>query len=163
MTEMFVPKCQLEGEGPREVNINNVQYWSRHTKELKNSQRSKALKFLEYDCLKYIGIDEEFGSKYCFICLPLNTQDTWTEDGREFKKKPYESDYNSSVYKIFKNSIGEFCCNCQGWDTKNKRNEIPKGGAGCSHVLSLFYAFKIKRFGKDHGAEEEHIKPDLNR
>jgi hypothetical protein len=163
MTEIFESKIQLEGEGPAEVTINNVQYWSRHTKELKHSQSSKALKFLEYDCMKYVGFDEEFGSKYCFLCLPLNTDEITLVDGKEFKKKSYETDYNNSTYKIFKNSIGEFCCNCQGWDTKNKRSEVPKGGAGCSHVLALFYAFKLKRFGKDHGADDEHIKPDLNR
>jgi hypothetical protein len=161
MVLVMVRNPQLSEEGPAYVNINNVQYWSRHTKELKHSQSSKALKFLEYDCLKYIGVDEEFGSKYCFVCLPLNTQDSWNVNGVELKKKPYECDYNNSDYKIFKNSTGNFICNCQGYNIKLKRNEVPEGGAGCSHVLALFYSFKIKRFGRDQGAEEHHIKPYL--
>lgn len=145
---------------PPEITISNVQYWSRHTKELQHNQSHKALLLLEHDCIQYIGPDEEFGSKHCFICLPLNTEEEWKVDGRIFKKKPLENDYNTSEYKIFKNTEGNFCCSCQGWNTKNRRGEIPAGGAGCSHVLALYYAFKIKKFGRNHGAEEHHMRPD---
>lgn len=143
--------------GPDELSESTVQYWSKHTKELAKSQVSKALKFVHWGCLRYIGPDLEFGSKYCFVCLPLNTALEVGDGGRVFPKESYDYDYNKTVYKIYKQD-GEFCCNCQGWNTKSRKGEIPEGGAGCCHVLALFYAFKLKRFGRQHGAEDKHFE-----
>lgn len=147
--------------GPREVTLDNVQYWSRHAKALENSQVSKALRFLKFDCIKYIGYDSEFGSKHCFICLPLNKEELWTVDGRSFQKIPYSKNYNSSEYKIYKNMNGDFECNCQGCQTKIKKGEFYEDGCNCAHILSLFFAFKVKKFGKPEGAEEKHIEIDM--
>jgi len=61
---------------------------------------------------------------------------------------PYPVDYNSSEYIIFKNKDGNFECNCQGYQTKKRKGELVPDGANCSHVLALFYSFKIKRFRK---------------
>jgi hypothetical protein len=90
----------------------------------------------------------------------LNTDTEWNVNGRIFHKKAHESNYSNSEYKIYKTADKNFCCNCQGWCAKKKRGEIPIGGAGCSHVLALFYAFKMKRFGKSNGAEDQHLIPD---
>lgn len=45
--------------------------------------------------------------------------------------------YNSRTYTIKKNSEGKFECNCQ---------KAMQGSETCSHVLALYYAFKIKQF-----------------
>ena len=155
------------GTGPREVNTDNVQHWCRHTKELKKSHISKALKFLRFDCIKYYGkammldhrlknIKEKYpDAKHLFVCLPLNTKDHHTFFGITENKEPYEAYYNNSEYFIHKRKDGTFSCNCQGFQTKEKRGEIIVGGANCSHVLSLYYCFKIKRFGRIQGSTED--------
>ena len=150
--------------GPREINIDNVQYLCRHTKELKASQVSKALKFLKFDCIRYAGLlnTEEFNKlreklyaegKHFFIVLPLNTRYDHNAFGANFLKEPFEKDYNFSEYVIFKREDGTFECNCQGWQTKKKKGEVVVEGANCSHVLALYYAFKTKKFngGKKDG------------
>lgn len=49
--------------------------------------------------------------------------------------------YNIRVYTIKKNkTTGEFDCNCQ----KGK-----DGDGKCSHILGLYYAFKLKYFQKE--------------
>lgn len=150
-----------------------VQHYSKHAKLLKQTQISKALKFVKYDCIKYLGKDEEFGSRYCFVCLPLNREDHWSvsfkasdilADDEQFEikvedacviyqKKPFEKDYNFSEYKIYKNKDGVFECNCQGWQTRAKRNEMQEDGCNCSHVLALFFAFKLKKFRRQNVLE----------
>ena len=140
-------------EGPEQITVQNVQYWCKHAKALKKTQVHKANQFVEYELIRYVGDDPEFNSKYTFICLPLNTAefvDVPTTAGtmRRFEKKPFSVDYNYSVYKIYKNKEGIFECNCQGWQTKNKRDYQQEDGVMCSHVLALFFCFKIKRFGK---------------
>lgn len=132
--------------GPETIDVNNVQYWCRHTKELKKSQVRKAKLFVEYECVHYIG-------KGAFVCLPLNTESSWKVGGKVFKKIPYEQDYNNSEYIIVKKD-GIFQCNCQGWQSKDKRGEMADDGCMCSHVLALMFCFKIK---KDWGVvvEEE--------
>lgn len=155
---------QIIEHGPDVLTLDNVQYWSKHTKELTHRQIEKALFFLEYDCIQYVGDDDEFNSKYTFVCLPLNTREDCQVyvNGliRTFGKKVFVEDYNWSDYKIYKNAEGNFECNCQGWQTKAKRGELVPDGANCSHVLALFYAFKIGKFTRQHGAEEHHIKID---
>ncbi|KKL51297.1 hypothetical protein LCGC14_2296820 [marine sediment metagenome] len=47
--------------------------------------------------------------------------------------------YNTRVYTIKKNNAGEFDCNCQ----KGK-----DGDGKCSHILGLYYAFRLKYFQK---------------
>lgn len=143
--------------GAEEITENNVQYWCRHTKELKYSQISKALKFIQYNCLRYVGdfdnpsfnsLRENYDhTKHIFICLPLNTYETHFAFGVNFSKAPFSADYNSSEYIIYKRPDGTFECNCQGYQSKKKRNEIIPNGANCSHILALFYMFKLKRFG----------------
>ena len=147
-------------EGPREINQDNVQYWCRHTKELQNSQVSKALKLVKYDCIKYLGKAFENiegfkhlkkiypEAKHLFVCLPLNTNKSHEFLGIELKKIPFLKDYNSSEYIIFKRADGTFECNCQGWQSKANKGEITPDGANCSHVLALLFCFKIKRFGE---------------
>lgn len=144
---VIVAEREVEGsEGPREITLENVRYWSKHTKELKGSQVKKALQFLQHDCLQYVGEDQEYDVKGAFICLPLNTQESYSEYGRTWQKKPFAIDYNFSAYKITKGDGKTFVCNCQGWQTKLKRNEVVAEGANCSHVLALYYAFKMKKF-----------------
>src|SRR3990167_611267 len=103
--------------GPKEITPKNVQYFSHHTQEYMQSQSHKAKKFVEHNCIRYIGD----GS---FECLPI-------------------SGYNTRTYLIKKGANGEFNCNCQ---------RALKGGEGsCSHVLALYYFFKINN-SKEKGA-----------
>lgn len=151
-------------EPPEVVSVKNVQFWCKHTRTLAHSQSHKALQFVEYDCIKYLGNDEEFNSKYTFICLPLNTASEWPvlRIGGEvmMPKKPFGADYNSSEYKMFRVKEGVWTCNCQGWNMKHKRGETGEDGVACSHLLALFYCFKMKRFGHAHGAIQKEVDLD---
>lgn len=142
-------------EGPKQITAENVQYWSIHAKALKHSQVHKASIFTEQDLIRYVGDDPEFNSKYTFICLPLNTKDhtevTGTSGGtRTFNKNQYMCDYNWNAYKIYKNTEGLWECSCQGWNTRYKRGELQEDGVMCSHVLALFFCFRLKRFGRHY-------------
>jgi len=143
-------------EGPREITVDNVIHWSRHSKELNGSQRTKALKFVKYDCIKYIGdkidllgeLKEKYkGAKHIFLCLPLNKAHSFDFFGHYLNKIPYEADYNFSEYIIYKDLFGNLICNCQGFVSKEKKGELIYHGANCSHCLALFYAFTLKKFG----------------
>lgn len=131
------------------ITVENVQFYCKHSKLLKNTQNRKALQFVDYDCIRYVGDDVEFNSKYTFVCLPLNTDEKFfdKESSTYFYKKPYPVFYNNSIYKIFKKGEG-FECNCQGWQTRARRGEFQEDGCMCSHVLALFYMFKLKRFNR---------------
>lgn len=162
----------IRTELPENITSDNVQYWCRHSKELKNTQVSKALKFLKYDCLRYLGEpfehlegfkrlkDKYPEAKHIFVCLPLNTKDYHEFLGIRLEKESYDKDYNNSEYIIYKTQEGTFECNCQGYQSKKRRGEIIPEGANCSHILALFYAFKMRRFGKKQGAEEELMRLD---
>lgn len=140
MAEIITSFSQLEhSEGPREITKNNVIYWSKEWQELKGEGfAKKAHLFILYDCIKYLGDSQ-------FICLPLNTQNTWQESSRIFPKKPWKHDYNFSAYKITQDN-GRWSCECQGWHTKEKKGEGRADGCQCSHVLGLFLGFKAKIF-----------------
>lgn len=125
-----------------------VQHYCNHAKLLKRTQVSKALKFLRYNCIHYIGFDIEFEGKYTFVCLPLNEEDEAEVNGMILQKDPYPIHYNSSTYKISKDADGFFECNCQGWQNKAKLGEWIADGCMCSHVLSLMFAFKLGKFGR---------------
>lgn len=131
-------------EEPAEITLDVVQYWCKHTKTLKKSQISKSKKFIKYNCLHYIGYDSEFNSSSTFVCLPLNTAEKVEVNGKILLKIPYPQDYNFSVYKMYKDENGDFCCNCQGFQTKLKRGETPT----CSHTGALYMAFRLKLFRK---------------
>ena len=113
------PKTQID-LGPQSIDVNNVQYYSNHTKELAKSQVHKALCFAKLDLIKYAG--------GVFVCEPI-------------------PGYNSTVYTIDKSKVYEdtFTCNCQGWMKKYKEGEIIPGGANCSHVLALYFCFRMKK------------------
>lgn len=146
---------------PTEYTIENVQYFCHHLKQLKNSQQSKALKFIEFDCIRYVGDMGEFRDKYSFIVLPLNTKDHVIYEGVRFNKKPFDVDYNSRVYTIAKSYDLEqtFECNCQAYQTKKKKGELREGEANCSHVGSLYVAFKLRKFNQKKEMMEDGRTP----
>ena len=163
-------KAHETSEGPGEITVETVRHWCRHSKELNGSQVNKALKFVKYDCMKYIGdridllgklADHYQDAKHVFLCLPLNTAQSYDFFGYPLHKKPFESDYNFSEYIIYKEkSSGLWTCNCQGYQSKLKRGEITGDGVACSHILALFYAFKMKKFGNSQGATQKQMEID---
>lgn len=150
-------------EGPKTITLDNIQHWCNHSKKLEKTRQSKAKKLVEYDLIRYIGSDSEFGSKYTFIILPINRATDWpvmiNGEIRLFNKKPYPRDYNKNVYKVYRNQEGLWSCSCQGWSDEAKRARFDDG-VYCCHVLGLFYAFKMKRFGTDHGATDKQTEAD---
>ena len=121
-----------------------VQHWCKHAKELKKTQLSKAIKFVKHNCIAYIGKDDEFDSKYCFVCMPLNIEDKVMVSGIELKKKPFKHNYNFTTYKMYKNENDIWECNCQAWQTKHRKEEDKPDGCNCSHILALLLYFKLK-------------------
>jgi len=145
------PQAKLGGglaeEGPAEFTEDNVQHWCKHARQLEKPHVNKAKRLLCFDCVRYVGDDNEYAMKCSFIVLPLNTDDHVIDDdtGREFFKKPYPKDYNSTLYTIVREE-GRFVCNCQGWSYRERRGDGGADGCSCSHVLALFFCFKIGRF-----------------
>lgn len=86
----------------------NVQYYSHHAKECRNSQQHKIDKFLEHHCIQY---DQE---KKVYYCLPIEG-------------------YNKTTYTIRKKD-GELVCDCQYCQTKLRKGE----DAMCSHIGALY-------------------------
>ena len=104
------PPIAEADEGPKELTVDNIQYWSHHTQQFAKSQVSKAKKFVEHKCYEYVG-------ENLFRCGPIEG-------------------YNTRTYTIKKNpETNEFDCNCQAGLKQM-----------CSHVLGLYYAFKLKYF-----------------
>lgn len=150
---------------PAELRPDQLRYWSKHFKECKGSDRRKAEAFLEYGCVQYVGHDFEFDEEQVFIVLPLNGSSEYSEPMpgglRVWQKKPYmtlnDKDelvptfYNKSAYKIVKVDKDLFACNCQGWQMRNKRQPVREAEAGCSHVLALYGAFRMRLFGGRNG------------
>lgn len=145
------PQAALGGglaeEGPASFTEDNVQFWSKHARELEKPHISKALKFLRFDCVRYVGDDNEYDQKGSFVCLPLNSAESVVDEDttRTFFKKAYPKDYNSTIYTIVR-SEGRFVCNCQGWTFRERQGRGGRDGCSCSHILALFFAFKIGRF-----------------
>lgn len=139
VTGLVEESREVPGEGPLVLEPHTVRFWCRHTVELKGSQVRKAELFVEHDCLQYLGNNR-------FVCLPLNSEVEFLFEGRVLRKRPFKVDYNSSEYLIERQGENTFSCNCQGWQTRARRGELVPEGANCSHVLALFYAFKLKRF-----------------
>ena len=164
---MEVEEIQREiSEGPRVVNESNVMHYSRHCRTLKGTVRNKAILFLRHNCIHYLGYDVTFDSKYTFIVLPLNQDETFVHKGITLPKDPFElpggKGYNISEYLIYKReSDKRWICNCQGWRGAERNEDKRKSdGIQCSHSLSLILAFKIKRFGRRQGASEQDMLPE---
>lgn len=135
--------------GPEAITPENVIYWSTHFEELKGEgYAAKAHKFLLYHSIIYVGDDEVFNSKYTWLVLPLNEDDTVEEKGKVFKKKPFTTNYNSTIYRI-RNERRRLKCNCQGWHAKENKGAGREDGCQCSHVLALMLYFKLSNDEKD--------------
>ncbi len=119
MTEIIINKPK----GPQEITPQNIQYFSHHTGQFEQSQVNKAKKFVEHNCLDYLGDN-------LFQCGPI-------------------IGYNKRTYTLKKGPDGEFSCNCQFFVTKGKM---------CSHILALYYAFRLKYFQKHN--KYNHAKQD---
>lgn len=92
-----------------------VQFYSHHAKDLKYTQRNKVLKFLENQCIEYVGDN-------VFICKPI-------------------SGYNKRTYTLVKESTGEFSCNCQFYVMNRRKGET----VFCSHLGALYEFFSKGR------------------
>lgn len=79
--------------------------------------KHKASKFIENRCLDYSPENKEF------FCKPLRG-------------------YNTRTYTLVNHNLGDFECNCQGYQSKLKKGEFPS----CSHILALKLAFKMNYF-----------------
>lgn len=86
-------------------------------KEKANVLHNKALKFIELERLDY------------------------NPETKVFFVKPITG-YNKTIYTLKPIGNGQFCCDCQGYTSKEKKGETPF----CSHLLALFYAFKMGYF-----------------
>lgn len=149
LTGLVEEEREIPGEGPGIIEARTVRFWCRHTKELKGSQVKKAESFVAHDCVQYLGDSR-------FVCLPLNGRPDWVVDGRVLRKRPFKNDYNNSEYLIERTGEKTFECNCQGWQTRARRGEIVPEGANCSHVLALFYMFKLRQFQPKRSVLEVH-------
>jgi hypothetical protein len=97
---------------PFEVNPRDVQFYDAVDKHLVNSQRHKARKLFELDCVEYNSLTKSF------ICKPI-------------------AGYNHTTYTILRSKFSDrFECDCQGFQTKLKRDGWEE--AICSHVAAVF-------------------------
>lgn len=133
-TEVRARVSELDPIEPATFDSHTVMYWSQSAKMCLGSQRSKAKKLLDYDCVKYAGLNE-------FIVLPLNGESEISFASQRWEKKPYPKSYNKKdkPYILTKALGEEWTCNCQ-WAVKMHKM--------CSHVLALKLSFKMKRFNK---------------
>lgn len=125
-------------------------YYDHLEKKLKGDVVKYANYFVEHDCLQYVRGLGLFGTKYSYICLPLNEEEkTWFK-GIEFTKKPFNRYYNNTPYVLHKITEGELKntweCSCQGWQTRKKQSNIIPLMANCKHTLALFKYFKHKNY-----------------
>ena len=133
-----------------------VQKWCKHAGCLAKSQRQKAKRFLESNCIQYIGGTGEQLADHAFVCLPLNTQDSHIHNGGTYRKIPYRYDYNATSYEMVKAPAGFWTCQCQGW-SKAMGERMDKGlptfdGVLCSHLAALFQCFAEGKFGRQKQA-----------
>lgn len=92
------------------VQPNDTCYWDAHIKELKGSQRSKALKFNRLKLIEPKG-------KGSFLVHPIRAIEG-------------EKDYNSTTYEVHKDGCQGWRCNCQ-WNVKMKME--------CSHIQAVHF------------------------
>lgn len=128
---------------PREEKLSRVCFYNKHDMDLKGGQVKKAEHLLTHKCIQYIGDDIEFAQSSSYICLPLNTKETYEEEGKIFTKKAFDVDYNFSAYKLRKNGK-TLHCTCQGYKTRENRGEIIAEGANCSHTLALYKFWEVQ-------------------
>lgn len=99
--------------------VEDVQFYSHHAQELKQSQQHKIEKFLEHDCIKYDSLEK------VFYCGPI-------------------PGYNSRTYLIHNKTVDKsFCCTCQGFITQLKKT----GHGSCSHIGALYETLKRRNLG----------------
>ena len=118
-------KSVVTKELPEKLTPKNVQYYSHHTKQLAHSQVYKAMLFVLNKCIRY----DEFEQVY--FCDALKG-------------------YNTRNYRVEKKHKG-FECSCQACNKKireGKYNPEQEELAACSHILALYYYFKIKHWNK---------------
>lgn len=122
-------------EKPQVLTAKNVCYYSEHYKRLEgfqgcNAIRSKAIKFVELNLIKYDPDSLAYGEteeKHNYICLPI-------------------PNYNKTTYRLtYNNLIKDFECSCQFYQTKLIKKEDPY----CSHWLALYLYFRIKHWNKN--------------
>ena len=152
---------------PEEIDADTVQYWCHHGRVLAKSQKSKAQKFVEYDCVRYIGGKGEYLERHAFICLPLNTESSCFHNAVYYPKIPYPTDYNFTVYEMFKRaSDWLWTCNCQGWSAAFRKRQESKAplndGVLCSHLVALFYCFKMRKFSEKEGVTRAEAAPEYD-
>jgi len=124
----------------------DIVYYDVIDKRLSGSIVKKAQQLVDHDCIQYVRGIGLFGSKYGFVCLPLNDEEKIFFKGIEFTKLPYERNYNkrSIPYYLFQNNDGMWECNCQGWQTKKKQGLLNNKMPNCKHHLALLKYFKHK-------------------
>ena len=99
------------GEWYNELNSKNICYYSASARELKGSQHTKALKFLQLGCIEFVP------ERNCFICKSI-------------------PGYNKTTYELgVVKELGEIRieCNCQYYQTQKKKGRVKM----CSHLLAL--------------------------
>jgi len=76
--------------------------YCKHAMALRGSQRLKAVQFVRYSCIRYVGDVNEYRERCSFVCLPLNTRGEVVDEftGRVFLKEPFVRDYNFSIYTL---------------------------------------------------------------
>ncbi len=110
-------------QAPKVLDHRNVQHYSQHTKEFKHKQVHKAAQFIKLDCIQW-----DPGSKI-FLCHPIEG----------YNKSTYTITHNrnSPPNEILDFTFIDFTCTCQYF----QQNKIP-----CSHILALYYWFKIRNW-----------------
>jgi len=99
----------------KKAEFKSVQYYSHHAQELKQTQKHKINKFLEFKCIVYDNINK------VYLCKNI-------------------PGYNSRTYTLHNKTVDKsFCCNCQGFLATLKKT----GRGTCSHVGALHEYFAI--------------------
>ena len=104
-----------------------IQYYDHYEEQLKKSQKSKAKKFVDHDCIKY------------------------NKDGQTFICEPIIG-YNTRTYQMTKKLNGQFRCNCQFITTQEKKINAGLQSEDdlkpCSHICALIMCFRSNAFGQ---------------
>ena len=118
-----------------------VQFYDHETLQLINSQKSKAMKFVEKGCIQYSP------SLKAFLCLHIDGYNV-----RDYVIRPFKDAWGE----------GQFSCNCQFYQRVCKQGDSPIGI--CSHIRATYYYLRSRATaGKSNGAAESlHAAPDDN-